>query len=87
MLGDRTEKEEVIASRIESHTQPFKNSVSPLIYSIDYINQSLRDGQYFFIDIIREGILLYDTGKAIFAEPKILKRNCGNGQFLNDYFS
>ena len=34
-----------------------------------YINEGLRFGQYFFTDIIREGILLYDTGNYQFVEP------------------
>ena len=42
------------------------------IHEIDYINEGLQFGQYFFSDIVREGILLYDTGKVQFAEPKEL---------------
>jgi HEPN domain-containing protein len=42
------------------------------IHEIDYINEGLTFGQYFFSDIVKEGILLYDTGKVHFAEPKEL---------------
>lgn len=44
------------------------------IHEIDYINEGLEFGQYFFSDIVKEGILLYDTGNVLFAEPKELSR-------------
>ena len=42
------------------------------IHEIDYINEGLEFGQYFFSDIVKEGILLYDTNNIVFAEPKEL---------------
>lgn len=35
---------------------------SIIVHDVDYINAQLDDGQYFFSDIKKEGILLYDTG-------------------------
>lgn len=63
------EKEHTIISHIENRTAHIKNAVSPIVHDIDYINEGLRFGQYFFTDIIREGVLLYDTGNYRFAEP------------------
>ncbi|MCP4159774.1 MAG: HEPN domain-containing protein [Deltaproteobacteria bacterium] len=37
---------------------------------IQFINRRLRKSQYFYIDILREGILLYDSGKFQLAEPR-----------------
>lgn len=42
------------------------------IHEIDYINEGLEFGQYFFSDIVKEGILLYDTGNVHFVKIKEL---------------
>jgi uncharacterized protein len=39
---------------------------------IKYLNQQLEKSQYFFSDIKKEGILLYDSGEFTLAEPKDL---------------
>jgi HEPN domain-containing protein/predicted nucleotidyltransferase len=43
-----------------------------IIESIDYINSELEKSQYFFSDIRREGILLFDCGEFKLSEPKKL---------------
>jgi len=70
--GEGQEKEHAIISHIENRTNHIKNAVSPIVHDIDYINEGLRFGQYFFTDIIKEGILLYDTGNFAFDESKTL---------------
>jgi len=40
-----------------------KTPVSVIYHSIGQVNYRLKEGQYFFSDIKKEGILLYDTGK------------------------
>jgi len=67
--GESQEKEHAIISHIENRTEHIENAVSPIVHDIDYINEGLRFGQYFFTDIIREGILLFDTGNYRFVEP------------------
>lgn len=71
--GDK-EKEHDIASKIENRTLKYKNDVSPIVHSIDYVNKGLEMGQYFFRDIVKEGIVLFDTGEHIFSEPKPLSK-------------
>lgn len=66
------EKEHAIISHIENRTEHINNAVSPIVHDIEYINQGLRFGQYFFTDIICEGILLYDTKNVQFEKPKHL---------------
>ncbi|WP_313239996.1 HEPN domain-containing protein [Sphingobacterium multivorum] len=66
------EKEHAIISHIENRSNHVNNVVSPIVHDIDYINEGLRFGQYFFTDIINKGILLFDDGNYIFDEPKIL---------------
>jgi predicted nucleotidyltransferase/HEPN domain-containing protein len=67
-------KEHDISSRIENRTLKYKNEVSPIIHDIDYINEGLEKGQYFFHDIVSKGILLFDTNQHEFAKAKILSR-------------
>lgn len=62
------ELEDIITNRT-SHLTP---SVNIQIHEIDYINEGLETGQYFFTDIINEGILLHDTGKVNFSSPRLL---------------
>lgn len=69
--GDK-EKEHEIASKIENRTLKYKNDVSPIVHSFNYVNKGLEMGQYFFRDIIKEGIVLFDTGEFIFSEVKPL---------------
>lgn len=55
-------KEQTIISQIESRcSKDFKNVICPIVHDIEYINEGMRNGQYFFIDILTEGILLFDT--------------------------
>lgn len=69
--GDK-EKEHEVASKIENKTLKYKNDVSPIVHSIDYVNKGLETGQYFFKDIVNEGITLYDNGEFSFSECKAL---------------
>lgn len=57
--------EREIVSRTENMDPP----VNLEIHSIEYVNKGLELGEYFFVDIVKEGILLYDTRAIEFAEP------------------
>ena len=46
--------------------------VTFVVEPIKYLNQQLENSQYFFSDIKKEGILLYDSGEFTLAEPKDL---------------
>lgn len=57
------EKEYVLTEKILSRCRnQYHVPVSPIIHSIDYVNEGLEEGQYFFTEIIKNGILLYDGG-------------------------
>lgn len=71
--GDKR-KEHEIASKIENKTLEYKNDVSPIVHSIEYVNKGLEMGQYFFRDIVNEGIVLFDNGKLFFSKLKPLSR-------------
>lgn len=63
-------KEYELDDIVNSRTEHFKQPINIQIHEIDYINEGLEFGQYFFTDIVKEGILLYDTDIVHFAEPR-----------------
>lgn len=73
VIKENSTKEFELKSRIENRAvNSVRGIVSPLVHSIDYINEGLTVGQYFFKEIIEEGILLYDSGTSTFVSPKEL---------------
>lgn len=65
--------------RVEHHVQEmievrcnFHTPVTVIVHSIDYVNTRLSEGQYFFSDIKKEGILLYDADNIPLAEQREL---------------
>ncbi|HEV7333139.1 MAG TPA: HEPN domain-containing protein [Flavisolibacter sp.] len=68
--GERR-KDHEITDQIKSRLR-FRVPVNVITHDIEYVNRTLNEGQYFFIDIVKEGILLYDTGNIAFNEPKDL---------------
>lgn len=52
----------------------FKTPVNPIIHTIEYVNEGLEFGQYFFTDILKEGILLHDTGETKFSVARDLTK-------------
>ncbi len=69
---ENTVKEYELEDIVNSRTQHFIQPINLQIHEIDYINEGLEFGQYFFTDIVKEGILLYDTDIVHFAEPREL---------------
>lgn len=49
-----------------------RTPVSLIYHSLDDVNEKLRLGRYFFIDILREGVVLFEEPGHPFAEPKPL---------------
>lgn len=69
---DNQEKAYDQESRVIDLTQRFNPPVNLEIHEIDYINKGLEWGEYFWVDIVKEGILLYNKSTVEFAEPKEL---------------
>ncbi len=51
---------------------PVETSVRLIAHDISFVNRQLKKGQYFFSDIKKEGVTLYDSKKFELAEPKEL---------------
>lgn len=60
-----------IEDRIEKN-ENVKTPVSVIVHDIDFVNRRLSKAQYFFSDIKKEGILLYDSGKFHLKEAREL---------------
>ena len=60
-----------VEEKIEQNTS-IKTPTSFLVHGIDFVNTRLRKGQFFFTDIKKEGVLLYDSGKFQLKEAKEL---------------
>lgn len=66
------------ASKIEQNSQLaqklaktiHRTPISLIAEDIQFVNRRLIKSQYFYIDIVREGVLLYDSGKFELAEPR-----------------
>jgi hypothetical protein len=59
--GDRRsdyELQDIIENRCRDHV-----AVTALVHDIGYVNRRIAEGQYFFTQIRREAILLYDAGR------------------------
>ncbi len=48
--------------------------VTLIVHDVKFINQEIRVGQYFFADIVNEGVALYDARHVTLARPKALNR-------------
>lgn len=53
-------------------TADIKTPVSVIVHDIEFMNRRLRKAQYFFTDIKKEGILLYDSQKFKLEEAREL---------------
>jgi HEPN domain-containing protein/predicted nucleotidyltransferase len=65
--------EHQIQELAETKSQPLTSiPVNVIVHGIDYVNRQIEEGQYFFTDIKKEGILLYDAGSVELAEQREL---------------
>ncbi|MDV3256641.1 MAG: HEPN domain-containing protein [Sphingomonas sp.] len=55
-----------------SSGEKLRTPVSIIYHDIDEVNEKLRLGRYFFMDIVREGIVLFEEPGHPFAEPRPL---------------
>ena len=64
---DTWRRAETRARRLPNHTW-----TNLIVESIETVNNALARGHYFFTDIKKEGVLLYDTGEFQLARPRKL---------------
>jgi predicted nucleotidyltransferase/HEPN domain-containing protein len=49
-----------------------KTPVTLIVHGVKFLNHEIRIGQYFFADVVNEGVLLYDSRRFALARPKAL---------------
>ena len=64
--------EERLLEELASVGKELRTPVSLIYHSLDDVNEKLRLGRYFFIDIVRDGIILFEEEGFPFAEPRPL---------------
>jgi HEPN domain-containing protein/predicted nucleotidyltransferase len=69
-----------ITNRFHFHTP-----INIISHTIDYVNQGLAFGQYFFTDIVNEGILLFNSANYMFVDSKHLSAD-EEKRKAHDYF-
>ncbi|WP_395476927.1 HEPN domain-containing protein [Rickettsia endosymbiont of Pantilius tunicatus] len=57
---------------IKDQIIPYDSRISIILESIKEVNKQLEKGRYFYTDIKKEGILLYDSGEYVLSEAKDL---------------
>jgi len=68
--GDRRHDYEV--QEIAEYRTGLRDIVSVITHDITYINGKLSEGQYFFSDIQKEGIILYNNNNVVLAQRREL---------------
>ncbi|WP_295216117.1 HEPN domain-containing protein [uncultured Brevundimonas sp.] len=62
-----------------------RTQVSPIVHSLDDVNWKLEHGRGFFIDIVRDGVVLKDTPGVAFSEPQPLPPSTALGE-ASEYY-
>ena len=68
-----------------SSGRTLRTPVSLIYHSLEDVNEQLRFGRYFFMDIVRDGIVLFEEAGHPFTEPRPLTR-AEALQVTEDYF-
>ncbi|RFA25343.1 hypothetical protein CAI21_19360, partial [Alkalilimnicola ehrlichii] len=71
---ETTESDASLAHRLSQtcNAHGFSASVRPIVHRLAHVNESLSEGRYFFLDIKREGRVLYKKSWVELEEPREL---------------
>jgi len=72
--SEKLAKDLVLWNELEGRARAVaeKTPVTLIVHDLKFLNHEIRIGQYFFADIVNEGVLLYDSRKFQLAKPKAL---------------
>lgn len=62
----KVERSNALKKQLQQTIGPPVNFIA---HDINFVNKRLRKAQYFFSDIVKEGVCLYESGKHTLAEP------------------
>lgn len=80
---DRLSQEYVVTKRI-------KTPVEPIVHSIHDVNTQLQKGRPFFLDILHDGIVLYDGGNYTFVKPGKMtdeEKQAESARYFKEWYS
>lgn len=83
---DEPEEPFRIESTIMDRVDRYRPPVNIEIHSINYINEGLGWGQYFFTDIVNEGVVIFNKETVQFATPRVLTAD-EEKQKAQEYFN
>ncbi len=72
IIPQLTEKEYITEEKLRGKTDYIRQPVNIIVHDLDFVNESLAQGWYFFSEIVREGILLYDDSNIPLSAAKLL---------------
>ena len=73
--SEKLERNHGVWNRIEKMIADDPSITTPVSFIVDtisFVNEQLAEGQYFYTDIKKEGVMLYDSGKFTLTEHKQL---------------
>lgn len=59
--------------------------VSLIVHTIGQFNRALENGEYFYVDVVKEGVLLHDAGTSKLSKPKNLTDEQRKKKAKEDY--
>src|SRR3546814_19885733 len=62
-LEDRFSRDHVILGRL-------RHPVSLIVHTLQQVNNNLAEGRFFFLDVVKDGIALYQSDDSDLATPK-----------------
>jgi predicted nucleotidyltransferase len=62
-----------------------KPDINVLMYDLDYFNEKLEQGKYFFVTLFNDGILIFDNGQSELISPKPLSMAQVRSNALEDF--
>jgi predicted nucleotidyltransferase len=72
-----------LKKRVNSNDE--QPNVSLIHHGIGFVNDKIERNEYFFVDILKEGVMLFDSGKFKLSEPKNMnpqeRQKKAKGQF------
>ena len=77
-LEDRFSRDHVILGRL-------RHPVSLIVHTLQQVNNNLADGRFFFLDVVKDGIVLYQSDDSELATPKP-KRPADALKLAREYF-
>lgn len=72
VLAIRKESNKRWQNKLRRDTTGLETPLNVIFHGIEYLNAEIENGNYFFVEIINEGVLLYDSGRFKLSVPKPL---------------